>query len=303
MSYYSNYIDAFLNYISLQKRYSPHTIINYKNDLLQAFIFIEKGLEIETIETIKATHIRSWLAGLKDEGWEPRTINRKISSLRSFFKYLLKQGVLEYTPLDTIQLQKTAKRLPQYLQVAEIEKLLNYGFENNNNEYNTVLEKTVIYIFYSTGLRMSELVSLTTNNVNTVQDQIKVLGKGNKERIIPIAHNLIQQLHLYENAYKQQFECNTIQQGNYLLDHKGNPLYHKKVYLMVKKHLSTVTTISKKSPHVLRHSFATHLTNNGADLNAVKELLGHASLAATQVYTHNSIEKLKEIFKKAHPKA
>jgi integrase/recombinase XerC len=300
---YDNYIEEFLIYISLQKRYSPHTVINYKNDLQQAFTFIEKGLEITDITLIKSTHLRTWLAGLKDEGMEPRTINRKISSLRSFFKYLLKQEIIKVTPIANLQLQKTAKRLPQYLQIAEIERLLNDGFDAETNDYNSILEKTIIYIFYSTGVRISELVGLTTNNVDIKKSQIKVLGKGNKERIIPMGNTLLKQLALYENVCKTTFDIHELQQGTYLLDHKGKPLYHKKVYLLVKKHLSSVTTISKKSPHVLRHTFATHLTNNGAELNAVKELLGHASLAATQVYTHNSIEKLKEIFRKAHPKA
>jgi integrase/recombinase XerC len=300
---YDNYIEEFLKYISLQKRYSPHTVINYKNDLQQAFTFIEKGLEITDITLIKSTHLRTWLAGLKDEGMEPRTINRKISSLRSFFKYLLKQEIIKVTPIANLQLQKTAKRLPQYLQIAEIERLLNDGFDAETNDYNSILEKTIIYIFYSTGVRISELVGLTTNNVDIKKSQIKVLGKGNKERIIPIGNTLLKQLMQYEDAYKTIFNDTQIPQGAYLSDHKGKPLYHKKVYLLVKKHLSSVTTISKKSPHVLRHTFATHLTNNGAELNAVKELLGHVSLAATQVYTHNSIEKLKEIFRKAHPKA
>jgi integrase/recombinase XerC len=299
--HYSNTIQGFLSYLQLQKRYSPHTIISYKNDLTQAFTFFEHNFSQNQVNQIIPSFIRTHFANLKDAQLEPRSINRKISALKSFYKYCLKQQLVSSNPCSLIPFLKTAKRLPQYLQIAEIDKLFNSEvFEPN---YTGILHKTILLLFYSTGMRLSELVQLKTSNVDFGYNQIKVLGKGNKERLIPIGNLVNQQLQLYKTAFCQQFNTLTINRPLFLIAANGNPLYHKQVYLIVKKHLQLVTSITKKSPHILRHTFATHLANNGAELNAVKELLGHASLAATQIYTHNSIEKLKDIFKKAHPKA
>jgi integrase/recombinase XerC len=299
--FYNHYIDAFLQHLLLVKRYSAHTIVNYKNDLTQAFNFLEITFGQEPLSDIKPTFIRTYLATLKDRGLEPRSINRKISALKSFFKYGMIQKLVAQNPLAIIPLQKTAKRLPSYLQQTEIDQLLhNIPYAEG---YKGILEKTILLVFYSTGMRLSELVLLQTQKVDFSYSQIKVLGKGNKERIIPFGNILYQQLETYKTAYYTHFNTNNIAMPYFFKSENGNNLYHKQVYLIVKKHLQLVTSITKKSPHILRHTFATHLTNNGAELNAVKELLGHASLAATQVYTHNSIDKLKEIFKNAHPKA
>jgi integrase/recombinase XerC len=299
--FYTTTITNFLQYLQHQKRYSTHTVVNYKNDLTQALQFIATTFEEPPLADIKPTYIRTYLATLKDRGLEPRSINRKISALKSFFKYCMMQQLVAQNPLAIIPLQKTAKRLPQYLQQTEIDKLLyNIPFEEG---YEGVLHKTIIWLFYATGMRLSELVQLQTTKVDFSYAQVKVLGKGNKERIIPMGNVLAAQMQAYKTAYLQHFETTTINKPYFFSSKNGTPIYHKQVYLLVKKHLNLVTNITKKSPHVLRHSFATHLTNNGAALNAVKDLLGHASLAATQVYTHNSIDKLKEIFKNAHPKA
>lgn len=298
---YNNTIETFLNYLLLQKRYSPHTVVNYRNDLTKAFAFLEMQFGYLPLPEIKPTFLRTYLANLKDTGLEPTSINRKISALKSFFKYAMQQGHIAQNPLAIIPLQKTAKRLPQYLQLSEVHNLLNNITYKNN--YLGTLEKTILWLFYSTGMRLNELVMLQTTKVDFSYNQLKVIGKGNKERIIPIGNVLYNQLLVYKNAYCSHFNTTSITTPHFFLMPNGKPIYHKQVYLLVKKHLQLVTSITKKSPHVLRHTFATHLTNNGAELNAVKELLGHASLAATQVYTHNSIEKLKEIFKNAHPKA
>ncbi|HMC98595.1 MAG TPA: tyrosine-type recombinase/integrase [Ferruginibacter sp.] len=293
------FIQEFLDYLKFQKRYAQHTIISYNNDLLAFFDFLVLQFGPTELKEIKATFVRSWLAQLKDEGLASRTINRKISSLKSFFKYQLKQQRIKVSPMATIQSPKLNKRLPGFVDKDDINTLLEkIDFPDT---WVGRTERMILQIFYNTGVRQAELLGLKESQTDKFNNVIKVLGKGSKERIIPVSPALMQTMQDYiaeKRKVFEKFDAEVI-----LVNAKGKRLYPKYVYNVVNKYLSMVTTIDKKSPHVLRHSFATHLMNNGADLNAVKELLGHSSLAATQVYTHNTIEKLKDIHKKAHPKA
>lgn len=290
------HLQNFLDYLRFQKRYSQHTVIAYKKDLEDFFFFLQSDFADINLQDITAPIIRSWLATLKEQGITSKSINRKISSLKSFFKFLMKESIIDSTPMSTVFSPKINKRLPVYVEEKDMQVLFDHiEFPDT---WNGKTEQLILLIFYSTGLRVSELINLKTTNVDTSNSCIKVLGKGNKERIIPIQKELLQKIESYINE-----RVDTATSNNVFVSEKGKPLYAKLVYNIVKNYLSKVTTIQKKSPHVLRHSFATHLTNNGAELNAIKELLGHSSLAATQVYTHNSIEKLKKVFKKAHPKA
>ncbi len=293
------YISSFVDYLQFEKRYSQNTIVSYQNDLEQFFAFLTSQYDNPPVSDISPMYVRTWLAEMRGEGITPKTINRKISTLKSFFKHLLKMEVVKQSPMTTIMVQKVGKRLPSFVSQKDMETLKNHVTFPNNLKGQT--DKLLIELFYATGIRLSELIGLKENHIDFSNQQIKVLGKGNKERIIPVSKEILETIKKYIEA-KEEME--TTFSSNFLFaNKKGNPLYPKYVYNVVKSNLSYVTTLQKKSPHVLRHTFATHLTNNGADLNAVKELLGHSSLAATQIYTHNTIEKLKNIYKKAHPKA
>ncbi len=293
------HIQLFLDYLKFQKRYSIHTILSYKNDLYSFFNYTHRQFNI--IEPTEATPliIRSWLAFLKDQSMESKSINRKISTLKSFFKYLLKEGLLVKSPMVNIISPKVKKRLPQFVDEKDITTLFsNVKFPIN---WEGKTHKLLLQLFYNTGIRQAELVNMKESHIDKSNQVIKVLGKGSKERILPVSKDLMNLLQEYISSKRSefdQFDCEIL-----LVNFKGTKLYPKYVYNVVKRYLSGVTTIDKKSPHVLRHTFATHLMNNGADINAVKELLGHSSLAATQIYTHNNIEKLKDIYKIAHPKA
>ena len=292
-------LQHFADYLKFQKRYSQHTIISYQTDLVAFFDFIEHTFGNTALPDIKATFIRTWLAELKEKGMEAKSINRKISTLKSFFKYQLKEERITVSPMGTIVSLKLNKRLPQFVEKEDINTLFSYVEFPDNWQGKT--DKILLQLLYNTGIRQAELVSLKESQIDAYKNSIKVLGKGNKERIIPVSNELMGFLKNYVDEKRKTFE--KYDADILLINEKGKKLYPKYVYNAVKKYLSKITTISKKSPHVLRHTFATHLMNNGADLNAVKELLGHSSLAATQIYTHNSIEKLKDIHKKAHPKA
>jgi integrase/recombinase XerC len=299
MSLHTRYtpLNAFLSYLQFEKRYSAHTITAYSNDLIQFFDFIESQYDKFELEQVSGTMVRTWLASLKEAELTGKSLNRKISSLKSFFKFQIQKGLLTKSPMETVTSPKISKRLPAFVAENDIEQLLlNLSFAEG---WKGFTEKMVIQLFYATGMRLSELIQCKQNNVDLGKKQIKVLGKGNKERILPINAELALEL----KKYIQQKPAEAEGIPNLFVTEKGKPLQPRAVYTFVKFYLSQVTTLQKKSPHVLRHSFATHLMNNGADLNAVKELLGHSSLAATQVYTHNTIEKLKEVFAKAHPKA
>jgi len=293
-------IQTFLSYLQFEKRYSSHTLLAYEEDMQQFFTYLSEQFNMPepALAEIAPAFIRSWLASLKEAKNSAKTINRKISSLKSFFKYHIRTGQLEQSPMTTIVSPKIPKRLPVYVEQKDTDTLFNHV--TFPDDWSGKTDRLILLVFYNTGMRLSELVNLKESQINTAATTIKVLGKGNKERVIPVSPALIQEINAY-TASKNTLDC---PDRVYLfVNEKGRKLYPRYVYLAVKKYLSLVTTIDKKSPHVLRHTFATHLTNNGADLNAVKELLGHSSLAATQIYTHNTIEKLKDIYKKAHPKA
>jgi integrase/recombinase XerC len=290
-------INQFLDYLKFEKRYSRHTIISYQNDLEQFFQYLISQFEAPELAAISSSMVRSWLAELKEEKISSKSINRKISSLKSFYKYQLKTGALIKSPMGIIIAPKISKRLPQFVEQIDMDHLFQHMPFSDDWKGRT--ERLVILLFYSTGMRLSELIQLKESQLDASHKQIKVLGKGNKERIIPISQDLLEQL----QKYISDKPINAKVSDFLFVTELGKSLQSRSVYGFIKSKLSEVTTIKKKSPHILRHSFATHLMNNGADLNAVKELLGHSSLAATQVYTHNTIEKLKDVFKKAHPKA
>ncbi|OQP54360.1 integrase [Niastella yeongjuensis] len=294
-------VNNFLNYLRFEKRYSAHTIMAYQEDLQQFFTYLydQFSMPQPALAEIAPSFVRSWLASLKENKNSAKTINRKISSLKSFFKYYLRTGELEQSPMATIISPKIPKRLPVYVEQKDMETLFNHV--EFPDTWNGRTERLILAILYNTGMRRSELISLKETQVNRAANNIKVLGKGNKERVIPVSAVLIKEIDDYVTQKARTLE--QPDQIHLLVNDKGRQVTVGFVYNAVKKYLSVVTTIDKKSPHVLRHTFATHLTNNGADLNAVKELLGHSSLAATQIYTHNTIEKLKDIYKKAHPKA
>ena len=292
-------IQSFIDYLKFEKRYSGHTIRSYEDDLSQFFRFLTEGYGDTPLSAISPSLVRSWLANLKEQKLSAKSINRKISALKSFFKHQLRLGLLEHTPMSHIISPKSGKRLPAYVAQEDMHALFSRIVFPGDWEGQTA--KLLLAIFYQTGMRLSELVNIRESQTDIQSRLIKVLGKGNKERIIPISPELSSLLDAYcRNKRKElgQFDSQFL-----LVTKNGKKLYPKYVYLAVRKYLTAITTIERKSPHVLRHTFATHLTNSGADLNSVKELLGHSSLAATQVYTHNTIEKLKEIYKKAHPKA
>ncbi|HXL54875.1 MAG TPA: tyrosine-type recombinase/integrase [Chitinophagaceae bacterium] len=292
-----SHIQAFLDYLRFEKRYSQHTLISYQNDLEQFFSFLYAQFNEVALEQITAVYIRSWLAELKTDNISAKTINRKISSLKSFFKFLMKQGVIKQTPMTTVVSPKINKRLPSFVEEKNTNTLFTYV--EFGDDWKGKTERLILSLFYNTGMRLSELINLKEKQVDEDYSQLKVLGKGNKERIIPVSKELLKEI----KNYMAQKPVKLKGVAEVFVNEKGKSLYPKYVYNTVKKYLGMVTTLKKKSPHILRHTFATHLMNNGADLNAVKELLGHSSLAATQVYTHNTIEKLKDVHKKAHPKA
>jgi len=292
-------IRSFLDYLKYQRRYSAYTIRSYHDDLIQFVGFLATQYGEVSLDAIGHNHVRSWLASIKERDITSKTINRKISSLKSFFKYLVKTGVVAQTPMLRVITPKVSKRLPEFIGESDAGKLI--GSLKHTEDWKSLNTRILITLFYTTGMRLSELVNLKESQVDFGKKQVKVLGKGNKERIIPIGQEIVGMIAEYIQYKKKEFESvdNTL-----LVTEKGKKMYAKYPYLLVRSFLgSEVKTLNKKSPHVLRHSFATHLSNNGADLNAIKELLGHSSLAATQIYTHNTIEKLKTVYKKAHPKA
>lgn len=291
-------IQSFIDYLKFEKRYSKHTLLSYQTDLTAFYDFLVTQYEQMPVRAITHIYIRSWLATLKDDDMKAKTINRKISALKSFFRYQVKIGAISQTPMAKIIAPKNEKRLPNFVPDQDMQKVLNQNF---SDDWQGKTEKLLLMLFYQTGMRLSEVIQLKESGINFSGSSIKVLGKGNKERILPAAPELLKEVKLYLQEKKKsiaQPESNLL-----FCDDKGKALQPRKVYQIVRNKLYGNTTIEKRSPHVLRHSFATHLMNNGADLNAVKELLGHSSLAATQVYTHNTIEKLKNVYKKAHPKA
>lgn len=290
------HIDSFFDYLTYEKKYSAHTINSYKNDINQFLEFINPQQDSISISEINYQQIRAWVASLIKDKIASRSVNRKLSSLKSFFKFLQRQQIIDINPMSKISGPKTPKRLPVFVDEHQMEDLFSeVQFEEG---FDGIRDRLILDLFYQTGIRRSELTHLKEVDVDLFNSTIKVLGKRNKERIIPISLDLKRNLESYLQVKKEQNLSNPM----LLVSEKGHTLSEQKVYTIVKKYLSQVTTIQKKSPHVLRHTFATHLLNNGADINAVKDLLGHANLSATQVYTHNTIEKLKKSYKQAHPR-
>lgn len=289
-------INSFLNYISLEKKYSQHTITAYKNDLVSFQKFCLKEFETGDINQVNYSQIRTWIVNLVNTGVTNRTINRKISSLKSFYKFLQKTKQIEVSPLAKHQSLKIAKRVQVPFSEKEIENVFN--IEDEIIDFESVRNKLVVELLYSTGMRRSELINLKIEDVDYLNQTVKVLGKRNKERYIPLLQSVIVSLRKYIELRDQI----RVKESYLLLTKKGKKTYDTLVYRIINNYFSTVSSKVKKSPHVMRHSFATHLLNEGADLNSVKELLGHSSLASTQVYTHSSLGKLKEIYNQAHPR-
>lgn len=292
-------IQPFLEYLKFEKRFSPHTILAYETDLISFFDYIALQYGDTPLNQLTHTFIRSWLAQLKEMKLTAKSINRKISTLRSFFKYSLKRGQIDQSPMAKVIAPKAEKRLPQFVAEQDISTLFDHVEFPDNWKGKT--DRLLLLLFYNTGMRLSELIGLKESSFNFASSTVKVLGKGGKERILPVSAALAAEVKAYE-VLKKALPVKDAAE-NLLVTEKGKALQPRAVYTTVKTYLSLVTTIDKRSPHILRHTFATHLTNNGAGINAVKELLGHSSLAATQVYTHNTIEKLKTVYQKAHPKA
>lgn len=290
-------ISTFLDYLALEKKYSPHTLTAYQKDLEDFIAFCADQYDLDSIESVHYGMIRSWIVDLKSKRQEARTINRKLSSLRSYYKYLVKTKQLQDNPMEEHKPLKTSKTVQVPYSQDEIRQLLNR--HRYPDHYEGSLQFTLIALFYYTGIRRQELIHLKEEGVDADKSNLKVLGKRNKERIVPIVADLKTILERYDLAKK---EAGLPSSEYYLLSSRGDKLTEKFVYETVNFYLKGVTTKIKKSPHMLRHSFATHLLDNGADLNAVKELLGHASVAATQLYTNSSLEQLQKIYRGSHPR-
>jgi integrase/recombinase XerC len=291
-------LSPFLDYLKFEKRYSAHTIRSYQSDLHQLDDYLQQQLGGMEAVALSPVILRSWMASLKESGLESRSINRKISSVKSFFRYHQRKGTLDSSPAITLKVMKTGKRLPSFLKEEQTRELMAAEVDPT---WKGRTEKLLMEILYNTGIRVSELVTLKEKHIDTHQSALKVLGKGNKERIVPLKQELLKIIIDYRNGKKMVLADYDTE---YLLvNSNGKKLNTQYAYRAVKHLLGELSTTSKKHPHLMRHTFATQLANNGADLNAIKELLGHSSLAATQVYTHNTIEKLKDIHQKAHPKA
>lgn len=292
-------LPAFLEYLQFEKRYSRHTIVSYETDLTQLQDYLAVSMGNMGLDEVTTLILRSWLANMKDAGMDTRSINRKISAIKSFYRFLLRKELVVRNPAALLRLMKTSKRLPAFLDEADSGALMQEG--RGEEGWKGYTRQVILEILYSCGLRVSELVGLREKHVDTGLRQIKVLGKGNKERVIPMKAELADLLGQYMAEKRKQLEQPDV--TFLLVTEKGQKLYSKYVYREVNEELMAFRNVTKKSPHLMRHTFATQLANNGADLNAIKSLLGHSSLAATQVYTHNTIDKLKDIHKKAHPKA
>jgi integrase/recombinase XerC len=290
-------IKQFLDYLRYEKRYAEHTIQAYQSDLSYFLAFLQRQYEDVQLSDITHFDIRSWMVAMLEEKYAASTVNRKLSTLKTFFRFHQKRGSIADNPMLKVVSPKIGKRLPAFVQVNDMERLLDQiTFDDRFEGWR---DKVVIDILYSTGLRRSELIQLKDTDI--YDRTLKVMGKRKKERLVPFGKQLEHTIKTYQSFRDAEFGGRA--GGHFILTNQGKPAYPKLIYNIVHKYLSVVTTAEQRSPHVLRHSFATHLSENGADLNAIKTLLGHSSLAATQIYTHNSIERLKQVYQQAHPKA
>lgn len=294
-----NHKESFLQYLQIEKRYSLHTVRSYLNDLEHFHQFLlSQGLTVDPVE-VTSYDIRAWIVSMLDNEYSTTSVHRKISCLRVFYRYLRKEGIIKKDPLEKVVLPKRKKNLPVFIEEEAISKLLdNYSF---GESFAGVRNRTIIEFLYLTGMRRAELIGLRDNDIDLSEGSVKVTGKRNKQRIIPLVRPFISRLEEYIKVRNESVAIGA--NSWFFITDKGNKLYDKYVYNTVNSYLAMVTTIEKKSPHVLRHTFATHMLNRGADLNSIKEFLGHANLSATQIYTHNTFEKLKKVYKQAHPRA
>ncbi|MBS1680898.1 MAG: tyrosine-type recombinase/integrase [Bacteroidetes bacterium] len=289
--------DSFLKYLKFEKRYSPKTVLSYETDLRQFQTFLDQEFDKTPSQDANHALVRSWIVSLVENKMDTVSVNRKIACLRSYYKFLIRQEAIAKDPMAKIKILKTKKKLPHFVQEADtVQALDNAVFEKT---FEGLRNQLVLELLYGTGMRLSELIGLKDASINLYDRTLKVLGKRNKERVIPFTQNLVQLIKEFQRVRNREVEKKN---DNLLVTETGLPLYPMLVNRIVKKYLKDAN-VEKKSPHVLRHTYATHLLNKGAEINAVKDLLGHSSLAATQVYTHNSIEKLKKTFDQAHPKA
>ena len=287
------YLEEFFSYIKSEKRFSDHTIISYTTDLNQFTKFLKEEYDITDQSKASFKIIRNWVSILVESGLKSNSVNRKISTLKTFYKFLCMCNYLNSNPTLKLLSPKSSKRLPVFVEKENMNNLFDSNFFDNS--FCGRRDKLIIELFYFTGIRLSELINIKISDLDFVNSQIKVLGKSNKERLIPITYNVLNTLSDFKNMFNPK---------NFLFsDENGEKLYSKKIYRIVNKYLAKISSMQKRSPHVLRHTFATQMLNNGADINAIKEILGHANLSATQIYTHNSIKKLKNVHKQAHPKS
>ncbi len=293
-----SYQESFLKYLKFEKRYSGHTITAYKKDLDQFETFLFKRVGDFNILKVDRNMIRQWIVSLMELGDTPKTVVRKVTSIKSFFKYLMRQELIESSPASMVITPKVPKKLPCFVDENSLHVLLDCGYFQQ--DFEGIRDKLMVSLFYGSGMRLSELKNLKDTDILQAESLVRVLGKNRKERIIPYPRSMNPLITEYLSCRNSEFPvgCPVL-----FVTAKGKPVYEKLIYRIVRKYLSFVTTLEKKSPHVLRHTYATHLLDRGADLNAVKELLGHSNLAATQIYTHTSTEKIQRIYKQAHPRA
>ncbi len=290
--------ESFINYLKYEKRYSHLTAVAYKKDLDQFEEFFVKTIGDFNVDKINDKVVRQWVVELMDSGFSARTVNKKVSALKSFYKYLLRLEVVAENRLVNVIVPKLRKKLPNFVEEKNLSHLLDDGFFGK--DFDALRDKLIISLLYGTGIRLSELMNLKDFDVSQTDSLIKVLGKRNKERIIPYPRSLNPLIDQYKAERTALFGSPV---SKLLLTSKGKPVYEKFIYRVVTRYLALVTTIEKKSPHVLRHTFATHMLDRGADLNAVKEMLGHANLSATQIYTHTSLDKIRKVYQQAHPRS
>lgn len=293
-------IDSFINYLEFEKRSSPHTVLAYQKDLEQAEDFVKLSFDLEDLSKARHAELRAWIIDLVEQGLSTTSVNRKLATLRSYFKFLLRSRSVSQDPTYKLKSLKNPKKLPEFIQESSIESVLEE--EHYGSTFEDQRDRMVMEFLYLTGVRLSELIQLRWKDLNLIEDQVKVLGKRQKERIIPLTKSLRQNIISYQKVFEERFS-KAASNDYFIVTNSGEQSYPMLIYRTVKNRLDLFAQTTKRSPHLLRHTFATHLLNKGADLNAVKDLLGHANLAATQVYTHNSMEKLKAVFEQAHPKA